>query len=264
MMPTIAILAGGFATRMRPLTETLPKSLLPCAGEPFIVHQLRLLADAGIRRVALCVGYLGAQIEEVIGDGSKFGIDAVYARDGSEPLGTGGALKNALPLLGESFMVLYGDSYLRIDYAAVADAFAHCGKAAMMCVYRNHGLYDRSNVHFRDGRILAYDKRKASPKMDWIDYGLGCFQASVLKAWPERRFDLSDLYAELAASGRLAGFPATRRFHEIGSPDGLRAFTSFIERQKASETHTGSEKADSLPAFGDIYHNTARRLGGGE
>lgn len=217
----LAVLAGGLATRMRPLTESLPKSLLEVAGEPFIAHQLRLLAKSGIRRVVLCIGFLGEQIETVVGDGRRFGLDVAYSSDGPQLLGTGGALKKALPLLGESFMVLYGDSYLEIDYHAVEEAFFASGQSALMCVYKNRNLYDHSNIRFGNGRVLAYDKRHPTPDMEFIDYGLGCIERRFLQAWPQDCFDVADFYAAASRNNQLAGFAATTRFYEIGSKDGL-------------------------------------------
>ena len=111
-MPPIAILAGGLATRLRPLTTGIPKSMVEVAGAPFIEHQLRLLVREGFKAIVLCTGHLGDQIESFVGNGSRFGCSVQYSKDGSTPLGTGGALLRAAPLLGTSFMVTYGDSYL--------------------------------------------------------------------------------------------------------------------------------------------------------
>src|SRR5580704_543468 len=158
MLP-VAILAGGLATRLRPLTETIPKSLVEINGEPFLWHQLRLLRENGIDRVVMCVSYLGEMVRDSAGDGRDFGLHIDYSFDGSSLLGTAGALKRALPLLGESFFVLYGDSYLPIDLAAVEAAFRAGGKAGLMTVYSNQGQWDTSNVEFSGGRIVAYDKK---------------------------------------------------------------------------------------------------------
>src|SRR5581483_1642516 len=158
MLPC-AILCGGLATRLRPITETIPKSLIPIRGEPFIAHQLRLLQSKGIGRVVLCVGFLGEAIEQFVGDGSSFDLEVSYAFDGGVPLGTAGAIRNALPLLGDEFFVLYGDSYLNCDYGGVARAFADSGKPGLMTIYRNRDLYDASNVEAAEGSILRYDKR---------------------------------------------------------------------------------------------------------
>src|SRR3954462_14370954 len=138
----VAILAGGLATRLRPVTEKIPKALIQVAGQPFLAHQLRLLKSAGIRKTVLCVGYHGEMIENEFGDGSSFGIEISYSFDGPELLGTGGALRKALPRLAKKFFVLYGDSYLPIDYAEPARTFLASGKLGLMTVFRNDGQRD--------------------------------------------------------------------------------------------------------------------------
>ena len=144
----VAILAGGLATRLRPITEKIPKSLVPVAGKPFLAHQLELLHARGIRRAVLCIGHLGEMIQRDFGDGAAFGVKLDYSFDGEKLLGTGGAIKRALPLLGDEFFVLYGDSYLPVEYAPVAEFFHRSGKPGLMTVYRNEGSYDTSNVVF--------------------------------------------------------------------------------------------------------------------
>ena len=217
----VAILAGGLATRMHPVTQTIPKSLIEVAGRPFIELQLGLLRAEGIKNVVLCVGYLGEMIESHIGDGKRFGLSIRYSFDGEKLLGTGGALRRALPLLGDDFFVLYGDSYLEIDYAAVQAAYRERGKPALMTVFRNEGQWDTSNVLFDGANILRYDKRNPTAEMKYIDYGLGILSSDLLKHRSSEAFDLADIYAELADGGRLAGFEATKRFYEIGTPSGL-------------------------------------------
>ena len=187
-MLTVAILAGGLATRLRPITETMPKSLLEVNGEPFAVHQLRLLHANGIRRVVLCVGHLGELVQRAIGDGSTLGLQVDYSFDGPALLGTAGAIRNALPRLGDSFFVMYGDSYLPCDYAAIARTFESAGALGMMTVFRNEGKWDTSNVEFEAGRILAYSKTNRTPRMRYIDYGLGVFRAEAFQPCPPEKF----------------------------------------------------------------------------
>src|SRR5437764_8367856 len=177
----IAILAGGLATRLRPLTERVPKVLLPVAGKPFLAHQLELLRSQGISRVVLCVGYLGEMIERVFGDGRDWGVKLEYSFDGPALLGTGGALQKALPLLGEHFFVLYGDSYLPIDFRPVAECFQRSGKLGLMTVFHNQNRFDTSNVWFEDGEIKLYDKKNRLPQMQHIDYGLSILSAAGFK-----------------------------------------------------------------------------------
>jgi N-acetyl-alpha-D-muramate 1-phosphate uridylyltransferase len=232
MLP-VAILSGGLATRLRPVTEKIPKSLLEINGEPFLAHQLRLLHANGIRQVVLCVGYLGEMIEEYAGDGSRFGMQIRYSPDGPSLRGTAGAIAQALPLLGDRFFVLYGDSYLPCDYAAVGRAFEASGKTALMTVYHNRGQWDTSNVQFEDGRILAYHKKLRTPKMLHIDYGLGVLRAEAFAGVPrEGAHDLADLYGALLAADELAGFEVDQRFYETGSFQGIEELSSHLASAK--------------------------------
>ncbi|MBI3646673.1 MAG: NTP transferase domain-containing protein [Acidobacteriales bacterium] len=232
MLP-VAILAGGRGTRLRPLTETLPKSLVELNGEPFIAHQLRLLRESGIDRVVLCVGILGQMIADFVGNGKSFGLDVQYSFAGSELLGTAGALKRALPVLGGQFFVLYGDSYLVCPYRDIEKSFLSCGKAALMTVFRNEGKWGSSNVEYADGRILAYDKTRSTPRMHHIDYGLGVFLDCAFKSSPQQ--DLSGVYGDLINSQQLVAFEVHERFYEIGSPEGLAETATFIRSRRGGQ-----------------------------
>ena len=236
-MLTVAILAGGLATRLRPMTETVPKSLLEVNGEPFAVHQLRLLQSKGIRRVVLCVGHLGELIQRAIGDGAALGLQVDYSFDGPALLGTAGAVRNALPKLGDSFFVMYGDSYLPCDYAAIARNFESAGVLGMMTVFRNEGKWDTSNVEFEAaGKILAYSKTNRTPRMHYIDYGLGVFRAEAFQGLPAgKACDLTELYADLLQRKQLAAFEVHERFYEIGSPGGLRETAEFLAAREANQ-----------------------------
>ncbi|HTC49884.1 MAG TPA: sugar phosphate nucleotidyltransferase [Candidatus Aquilonibacter sp.] len=227
MLP-VAILAGGLATRLGALTEKTPKSLIPVAGEPFVAHQLRLLKRSGIQHVILCVGHLGEMIEEVVGDGDGFGLNVEYSYDGAKLQGTAGAIRNALPKLGKSFFVMYGDSYLACDYAAVEQKFLQLGKPGLMTVFRNDGQWDTSNVEFENGLILSYSKKNRSDRMHYIDYGLGVFRAAALER--THAADLADVYAELLQANELAAVEVHERFYEIGSAAGLQEMTGFLAR----------------------------------
>ncbi|RYD86098.1 MAG: nucleotidyl transferase [Verrucomicrobiaceae bacterium] len=225
----VAILAGGLATRLRPLTETIPKSLVEVAGEPFLSHQLRQLAAQGLKKVVLCVGYLGEMIAADYGNGSAFGIDLRYSFDGPTLVGTGGAIRKALPELGETFYVLYGDSYLPVDFPTIGQAFLEKNADGLMTVFRNEGLYDTSNVSFHDGRILLYDKKSRTPEMLHIDYGLSLFKADAFrKIQPGEKVDLADIMQDLLAKDRLMGFEVRKRFYEIGSHAGLSELDELL------------------------------------
>jgi len=218
----VAILAGGLATRLGPLTLETPKCLLNVAGCPFVHHQLRQLHGQGVRQVIMCLGHLGEKVMEAVGNGSDFGLKVVYSFDGSELRGTAGALRRALPLLGPAFFVLYGDSYLECSYTAVQEAYETAGKMALMTVFRNDGQWDTSNVEFRDGRILAYDKVARTTAMHYIDYGLGVWNRRAFEVVPETgSCNLATVCQEMLRRGELAGFEVTQRFYEIGSVVGL-------------------------------------------
>jgi N-acetyl-alpha-D-muramate 1-phosphate uridylyltransferase len=230
----VAILAGGLATRMKPVTETIPKSLLDVTGKPFIARQLECLVQKGARRVTICIGNLGGMIRDRIGNGSAFGLDVQYSDEGSTLLGTGGALKKALPLLGDRFLVLYGDSLLECDYKAVETSFVQGGRKGLMTVYRNDDLYDASNVLFADGRIQVYDKRKRTPEMRHIDYGLGALSSGAFDGVLEGgQVDLAVIYQNLLQQGELAGFEVFQRFYEIGSPSGLAETRHYFETKES-------------------------------
>ncbi len=226
----VAILAGGLATRLRPITEKVPKLLVEVAGEPFFSHQIRLLKAAGLKHLVLCVGYLGEKIVDVYGDGAAWGMKIEYVFDGPKLLGTGGALIQAMPRLGEAFYVLYGDSYLPIDYLAVGGSFLASGKQGLMTVYANHDRYDTSNVWFEDNAIRVYDKKVRLPQMRHIDYGLGVFRASAFADFPrDAVVDLAEVQKSLVAQQQLAGYEITQRFYEIGSHEGLKELDALLK-----------------------------------
>lgn len=233
----VAILAGGLATRLGPISERIPKALVTVAGQPFLTHQLRLLHEGGIRKVVLCVGHRGEMIEEEFGTGGSLGMELSYSYDGPKLLGTGGALEKAVPLLGEKFLVLYGDSYLPIDYAAPVRAFAASGKPALMTVFRNEDRWEPSNVWFEGGEIKEYTKGKRTSRMKHIDYGLGVFDTKALSTGHKGTpFDLADVYQDLISRQELAGYEVDRRFYEIGSPNGLAELDSMLRGQRLSAT----------------------------
>ena len=218
----IAILAGGLATRLGDIAAGMPKSLVDVGGKPFIAHQLALLRVHGVDDVVVCVGHLGEQLRAAIGDGSAYGVRVRYSRDGERPLGTGGALRKAAPMLGPAFFVLYGDSYLECDYRAIGEAFTAGTRGGLMTVLRNEGRWDRSNVLYEDGRIVRYDKANVTPDMRHIDYGLGVLEAVVLDAYPaECALDLAAVYQDLVGRDQLAAYEVSGRFYEIGTPEGL-------------------------------------------
>jgi NDP-sugar pyrophosphorylase family protein len=225
-VPPVCILAGGLGTRLGDRVASTPKPLLDVAGKPFLLHQLDLLARHDVRRVVVCVGYLGAQIERRIGR-RHADIAIEYSEDGPELAGTLGAIRRALPMLGERFLVLYGDTYLRLDYAAAATAWERSGRAGLMTVYRNDNQWDSSNVELAGDRVARYDKTNRTAGMHWIDYGLGGLTSAALELAPAER-DLSVLQTQLAEAGELFAYQAHERFYEIGTPAAIAETDAFL------------------------------------
>jgi NDP-sugar pyrophosphorylase family protein len=223
----VCILAGGRGTRLGARSREVPKPLLEVAGEPFLIHQLRLLADHQVAEVVICVGHLGEMIESRIGS-ERFGMHIAYSHDSPGLDGTLGAIRRALALLPERFLVLYGDTYLRVDYQAVSRAWSVSGLPALMVVLRNEGRWERSNALYAEDRVTAYEKQSPRSDMAWIDYGLGGLTAATLDRVGEGEGELAVLYSALARSGQLFGYEASQRFFEIGTPAALEETEVFL------------------------------------
>ena len=234
MIEEALILAGGLATRLGPLAAGRPKSLIEVEGVPFIRLQLDLLKRNGIRRAVLAVGHLAEAIEAEVGDGARLGVAVRYSHDGPVRLGTGGAVKKALPLLGSPFFVLYGDSYLTCDYRQVARHFESVpGAGGLMTAYRNEGRWGASNLLFEDGRIAKYDKALRDPAMRHIDYGLNILTREAFAGFPDgAAFDLSTVFQRLLVAGRLAACEVPERFYEIGSREGLADLEAYLRAKR--------------------------------
>lgn len=230
MIPApVAILAGGLATRLRPITQSIPKALVTVAGKPFLAHQLAYLRSQGVARVVLCIGHLGEMILESFGDGKDWGIKIEYSLDGPVLLGTAGAIKQALPLLGKSFFVMYGDSYLPINFADVWQRFQEARRPGLMTVFPNYGRWEISNVWFEDGEIRKYSKKDLRPEMQYVDYGLSVFKAEVFEEIEAGTpHDLADLMSKLTDRGEMSGYVAQQRFYEIGSHSGLEELNTLL------------------------------------
>lgn len=234
------ILAGGLGTRMQPVTTKYPKTLIEVCGRPFAHWQLDFLASQGITRVLYCLGHLGGQVRDYVEDGSRWGVEVDYVDEGDHLAGTAGALRRALDsgALETTFFVLYGDSYVQLPLRAVQDSFQHRSEPALMAVFRNEGLWDRSNVVYDGARVTLYDKH-ADPMpetMVYIDYGVSVLGAHLVEELVPGGlpFDLAPVYTSLSTSGRLAGFEATSRFYEIGSPGGLDELEAHLASSRRS------------------------------
>ena len=233
-LPPLAILAGGLATRLGPITLTIPKVLVPVNGEPFLAHQLRLAQRQAYSRVVLCIGHLGDQVEAwVARHRDDFALCIGFSHEGQVRRGTGGALRHALAHLSDDFFMLYGDSYLDVAAEPIHLAFLAAQAPALMTVLHNRDRWDASNVIF-DGRMVrAHDKTaRGQPGVEWIDYGLSVFTRAVVEAWPvPDPWDLASLTGELARADQLTGFEVTQRFSEIGKPEGLAELEAHLRRR---------------------------------
>lgn len=224
------VLAGGLGTRLLPLTESIPKALIPVAGRPFIEYQIEQFRRHGVTSLIICIGHLGHLIEEHLGDGRRFDVSIRYGYERDELLGTAGAVKNVEPLLADAFFVQNGDSYLLVDYRDVAAYFRRHDAPGLMVVYKNEDRWDRSNVIIDSNRVQVYDKARKLPEMIYIDFGLLMFRRDAFAAVPTGVVtDLSAVYQALIARQQLLAFETPERFYEIGSPEGLREFECLVE-----------------------------------
>jgi MurNAc alpha-1-phosphate uridylyltransferase len=234
----VVILAGGLGTRIRSVAGDLPKALLPVAGKPFIEHQLDLLRMHKMMDILLCIGYQGEVLMKHLGDGSSFGVSIAYSQDPPAGLlGTGGALVRALPFLKESFLVLYGDSYLPTDYTAVGHAFRESSACAMMCVYKNDGKWDKSNVRLSGGKIVYYSKNADPAEADHIDYGLSGYRREVIESYSNQTlpFGADLIQQDLVGRGEMDAYVVHERFYEIGKPEGLAELDGLLRAQRGSK-----------------------------
>ncbi|MBK8553762.1 MAG: NTP transferase domain-containing protein [Ignavibacteria bacterium] len=228
-MSSLVLLAGGMATRLRPVTETIPKSMLEVAGKPFIEHQLRLIKKNRIAKVIICASFLGEYIQRFTGDGSDYGLDIQYSFDGDKLLGTGGAIKRAIDLPDDNFFVMYGDSYLTTDFQKTGEYFLSKNKQGLMTVFKNEGKWDKSNIEYSNGEIIDYDKSSGDEKMKYIDYGLGILNKNAFKDFENRdEFDLEEVYKNLLKKNELLGYEVKERFYEIGSFEGLEETSQLL------------------------------------
>ncbi len=225
----VAILAGGKATRLGDLARTQPKSMIEAGGRPFLEHQLEFLRDAGVGHVVLCIGHLGEQIEGYFGNGERYGVAIEYSVE-TVPMGTAGALRHARSLLHDVFFTMYGDSFLSVDFAKIANHFESSSKLALMTVHRNHDRYDGSNTVVEENLVKRYSKKEKTRGMVHIDYGVNLFRKEVLDLIPANEFhSLEDLFPRLIDSGQLLAYEIAERFYEIGSTQGLEEFRHFVE-----------------------------------
>lgn len=227
----VVILAGGMGTRIKSVAGDLPKALIPVADKPFILHQFELLKKNGLTDVLLLTGYRGEMIEDVVGDGSEFGMHVDFVQEDPDSLlGTGGALLNAKDKLADAFMTLYGDSYLPVDYRAMAEWYQAQQRPAVMSVYFNRGQWDHSNVRIDGDRVAYYDKTAKEGEADYIDYGLSILTRDIVESYAEAPMplDMAVILMDLVQKDKLAAYEVSQRFYEIGKPSGLEELDQLL------------------------------------
>lgn len=235
----VVVMMGGLGTRLKEYTADCPKPLVSVNGRPFFDYEFDLLRQAGFRKFVFCAGYRADMIEAHYGDGSDYGVSIRYSLDDQGPdaklLGTGGAIRKAMGMLDDDFMVTYADSFMDIDYGEVIYRYA-CAKAqgarSLMTLFRNFGRYDTSNVIYEDGKLVLYDKKNLSDRMQYIDYGVSMFEKSLFAGYAAgEKFDLADIQHRLSEERKLEGLVVTKRFYEIGSPDSYREFIAYAHER---------------------------------
>ena len=229
-MFTVAVLAGGLGTRVHKLTGgTTPKAMIPVAGRPFIDHKLVGLARQGAKKVVLLVGHAADSLQQHVGDGSNYGLQIEFIRDGPQLLGTGGAIKAALPYLGDSFWVTYADTYLRFDVLEAEKRFVDSGRPGLMVVLKNEDRWDVSNARIDDGLVVEYVKSPPPGRFQYIDYGMSLFARTAFDECPaEQAFDLGSVIRGIIDGPGLAAYEAIERFYEIGTPEGFSETEAFF------------------------------------
>jgi NDP-sugar pyrophosphorylase family protein len=239
-MVQVLVLAGGLGTRLWPRTATVPKALVPVAGRPFAEHQIELLTAGGVDDIVFAVAHRGDMIRRALGDGRRWNVRVRYSDEGADLRGTGGAVRlfATSELADEVFAVLYGDSYLPIDYQAVWEAYGRCGAPALITVLENHDHWDTSNAAFAANRRVRYCKGAGvTGGMSHIDYGLSVLARDlVLERIPAGGpSDLANLFTDLGEHGELAGYEVADRFYEIGSDNGVADLEALLSGRAGVE-----------------------------
>ena len=233
------ILAGGLGTRLYPLTKLIPKPMVPVAGAPYLEHQLRMLARQSINDIVLLTGYHGNQIEDYFGDGASHGLSIRYARE-ETPLGTGGALREAAQLLADTFLIIYGDSYLPIDYSVVLRKVKDSANCGVLVAYNNSEDTTVSNNLAVDveGFVTRYEKGTRDRGLTHVEAGVSAFRRRVLNYIPPTgvvSFE-ENVYPRLIAERQLIALPTAQRFYDIGTPERLKVIERFFAHDHHSHT----------------------------
>ncbi|WP_109527783.1 sugar phosphate nucleotidyltransferase [Nocardia aurea] len=228
-VPQVVVIAGGMGSRLQPVTADLPKILVPVAGRPFLEYVLKLLLGQGIKRIHFCLGYCARQILDYLNRYETNGFEFTSTVE-STPLGTGGALRMALPWLEKEFVVLLGDTYTPIDFSELVSRFRTSGRSGAMVVLRDHSWLVPSNVRIAKGLVVEYSKLCAEGRFDYVDYGIAILgRETLLRLRSDIVCDLKILFDSLIAEDELAALDVSQRFYEIGSPAGLAELDRLVQ-----------------------------------
>jgi len=228
----IVILCGGLATRLGNLAKNTPKSMMEINSKPFLEHQIEKLKKQGLKDIVLCVGHLSRQIEEYFGNGKKFGVKIKYSYDGEKQLGPIGAVKNAESLLDDDFFIMYGDSYLSVDFQKAYSDFKKTNKSALMVVYKNQDKYDKSNLIVDNNMVIGYGAEDKTKEMIFIDYGTSVLSKKTLESVPENTmYSTGEFFSELIKKNQLCAYEAKKRFYHIGNLEALEELEKYIKNQ---------------------------------
>jgi NDP-sugar pyrophosphorylase family protein len=226
----VAVLAGGLGTRLRPITDRLPKCMTPVGDKPFLYYLLQLFKEKGTDEVILCTGYLGEQIEEYFGNGKNMGLRLLYSRENGCLLGTGGALKLAEPILHDSLLVVNGDTYLNIDYKTIYEDF-NMSKAQALIVASQCPTDTCGDLAVDDNfNVTAYDKTNPVGK-DYVNAGVMGLKRDILaEVNPAQVVSLeADIFPNLISRGDVRACITAKQFYDIGSFSGLGIFERTIK-----------------------------------
>jgi len=230
----IVIIAGGLATRLQPITETIPKSMVLLKGKPFFEYQIELCKKNGVREIIFCGGHLWEQVNNYFGNGEKFGVKIIYSIE-NEKLDTGGAVKNAFEHLDDEFFVMYGDSYLTLDWQKAYKFLKKSGAKGLMTTYENNWHPEPSNVLVGGGGyIKEYNKEKPGKEMRFIEYGINIFPKDIIKKIPGKSFPISRYFDFLIKRGQLVSYPSKDRFFEVGCFEGIDGCLKYFDKTFSS------------------------------
>ena len=225
----MVIICGGLGTRLGHLTKYTPKSMIEIEGKPFLEYQIENLKKQSVTDIVLCVGHLSEKIEEYFGNGERFGVNLKYSFENDKLLGQIGAVKNAEPLLKDTFFIMYGDSYLSIDLHKVHNFFIQNNKPALMVVYKNHDKYDRSNIIIQDNMVVGYGEKQRTRDMVYIDYGTSVFRKKVLEYIPkDTPYSTEEFFSDLIKKQELLAYESEKRFYHIGTPEAIEDFRNYV------------------------------------